>query len=65
MEFAHRSLLSPEGQMRTFGEVVEPAAGRLVAGIADQFHRGFVRPEPIGHDDIRIAMALHGLAQKS
>lgn len=49
--------------MGVFGTVIGSAAGLLAADIADQFHRGFIEPEPISHNHIRIAIAFHGPAQ--
>ena len=51
--------------MGVFGTVVEPAPRLLAAGITDHVHCRPVGAQPVGHDDIGIAISLHRSAQES
>tara|TARA_R110000744_G_scaffold125730_3_gene231494 strand:- start:63222 stop:63839 length:618 start_codon:yes stop_codon:yes gene_type:complete len=64
-ELADRSFLSPDGQVRVFGPVVEPATRLLPACIADLVQCRPVGAKPTGHDDIGIAPPLHHFAQNA
>ncbi len=44
--------------------IVEPTAALLIGRIPDQLHRSAVRTKTVGHDDLRLAIALHRTLQK-
>ena len=55
----HCSFSSSEWLVRVFGPVIEPTSTFLSLQDANRLHRGAVRSEPVRHDGVRLAVALH------
>jgi hypothetical protein len=63
-ELRHRPLSSSERLVGILGSIVEPTDALLIGGIADYRHRRAVRPKPVGHNGLRLAIAFHRALQE-
>ena len=63
-EAKHCPLSSPKWEMRILGAIVEPAASFLTAGIANDLRGGAIGPQFVGHDNLRLAVTLHGIPEE-
>ena len=63
-ETEHGPLSSSKRQVRVLGAIVEPTEGFLSTGIANDLHGGAIGPQFVGHDNLRLAVTLHGIPEE-
>jgi len=63
-ETKHCPFSSSYREMRILCPIVEPAACFLEIGVANDLHGSAIGPQLIGHDNLRLAIALHGIPEE-